>query len=718
MSASGGARRVASMLCVALLAGWAGAVAANATPATAGQWSPTVAGTLSEREDPAVAADPKTGSLVLFGGDNSNNVQADTWLFDGKTWTRAHPAHVPGGRTGASLAYFPPTGTDLLFGGDSHNTAVGDYGSTWSWNGTDWSLLVPTGSPSAPPARLDASMAYDPDNRTLIMFGGQAPDGVLDDTWSWNGSGWTKLVPATAPSARYGAGLAYDSVTHQLVLFGGMGVQPGGTFGELGDTWTFNGRTWTQQTTLTSPSPRLAPALAPAPGGGLVLFGGYSGNGVPSVVHQSLLPPGQFDSDTWTWGAAGWTRQSAAGPPARYQAGAAYYPGSHRTVVVAGCCNSAGGFLTDTWEFDGAGWSQVTRSDAPSPRSGAAAVYDSARRQVLLFGGYGGDGFLADTWTYGPTGWSQQTPGNSPPGRFAAGIAFDSRRGQVVLYGGQGDSAYGCTHSLNPPTNPNHLCDDTWTWNGSTWTQVVSTAFPSRRSLAAMAYDPATDQTVLFGGFADLATYGDTWIWNGTSWGQAHPAVSPSVRAGAMLAYDPAIGELVLFGGEGYDASGNPASLSDTWAWNGSDWRQLSPATAPPPRYEGDLTYDPQLGELLLYGGQGSGFSWSSDTWAFDGRTWRPVDTPTSPPARTFASFTGGLAGGDVLFGGQGSDGFLSDTWTLSLATPAGSVPESSWPVLLVVISAGALWLVRRPGDPLRRVRWLSGSASSGPISG
>jgi hypothetical protein len=54
---------------------------------------------------------------------------------------------------------------------------------------------------------------------------------------------WTQQHPATSPPARYGASMSYDQATGDAVLFGGVGSS--GSY--LGDTWTWNGTTWTQE---------------------------------------------------------------------------------------------------------------------------------------------------------------------------------------------------------------------------------------------------------------------------------------------------------------------------------------------------------------------------------------------------------------------------------------------------------------------------------------
>jgi hypothetical protein len=341
-------------------------------------------------------------------------------------------------------------------------------------------------------------MAYDSGTGQLVLFGGN--DGnYLNDTWTWNGTNWTQLNPATSPggpgAGRFDASMAYDSGTGQLTLFGGND----GNY--LSDIWTWNGSTWTTQSATTSPSARFGASMAYDPGTGqLVLFGGNDGN---------------YLNDTWTYGY----------PPAT--------------------------------SYD---WTQQSPSTSPSARYGASMAYDPGSGQLVLFGGgsvVAGSGVLDDTWTWNSTAWTQLSPATSPPAREAASMAYDPGTGQLVLFGGQDQNAFP------------HL-NDTWTWNGTTWTQQSPTNSPSVRSGASMAYDPSTGQLVLFGGAAPGSVLlGDTWTWNGTNWTQLNEPTGPPARWFASMAYDPGTGQLVLFGGQD-----NSTRLDDTWTYG--------PAGGPP----------------------------------------------------------------------------------------------------------------------------------------
>jgi hypothetical protein len=78
-------------------------------------------------------------------------------------------------------------------------------------------------------------MAYDGATGNVVLFGGDNGSRALRDTWTWDGSTWTKQAPATSPAARVFASMAYDAATGNVVLFGGNNVGPR----SFDDTWTW-----------------------------------------------------------------------------------------------------------------------------------------------------------------------------------------------------------------------------------------------------------------------------------------------------------------------------------------------------------------------------------------------------------------------------------------------------------------------------------------------
>jgi hypothetical protein len=177
--------------------------------------------------------DEATNNVLLFGGDDAGpKVFGDTWTWDGSTkmWTQQFPSVSPTPRTAASLAYDPATKTVVLFGGADNTGPLGD---SWIWDGKakTWTQLFP---PASPPARGQASMAYDSRIQSVVLFSGVDHTNSIffQDTWTWDGTNWNQIFPHTVPHNRYAAGIDYDGTAHSLVLFGGYSSGPA-----IGDTW-------------------------------------------------------------------------------------------------------------------------------------------------------------------------------------------------------------------------------------------------------------------------------------------------------------------------------------------------------------------------------------------------------------------------------------------------------------------------------------------------
>jgi hypothetical protein len=81
-----------------------------------------------------------------------------------------------------------------------------------------------------------------------------------------------------------------------------------------------------------------------------------------------------------------------------------------------------------------------------------------------------------------------------------------------------------------------------------------------------MAYDAATSTMVLFGGETRSSLLGDTWTWDGTAWTQRTPASHPRVLRESAMAYDAATSNVVLFGGQ-TAIRGTPRDISSIWTW-------------------------------------------------------------------------------------------------------------------------------------------------------
>ena len=335
-------RRPRVRICVAtVIFLTAGPLSAGPISATVPQWTHVASAGPSARLGASISSDPATNDVVMFGGLSGGlAVLGDTWVWNGTTSTWSNPTNAgPTARHGAAMAYDPTTHDVVLFGGQGGGVSGAFLSDTWLWNGSTWAQPNPLPQVS-PSARYGAAMAYDPATHDLVLFGGfDSTNGVLGDTWLWTGSTWTE-VSSTGPQPRYVAGMATDTAAANVVLFGGFDS----TNGVLGDTWVWNGNTstWTNPPS-SGPSKRASLfQMADVPAAGnVVLFGGQGAGG-------SLL------TDTWIWDGttATWTNPSNTGPSARIGAAMAGDPATGGVVLFGGTNSSipgANSVLSDTW---------------------------------------------------------------------------------------------------------------------------------------------------------------------------------------------------------------------------------------------------------------------------------------------------------------------------------------------------------------------------------
>jgi hypothetical protein len=141
---------------------------------------------------------------------------------------------------------------------------------------------------------------------------------------------------------------------------------------------------------------------------------------------------------------------------------------------------------------------------------------------------------------------------------------------------------------------------------------------PPTRYGAGMAYDPASSMVVLYGGHLSNASalLDETWTWDGTTWTQRHPAVTPGGCEGP-LGYDAAASQIILLCVREQQMGRGNYSVS-TWAWSGATWTQLHPSTIPPGGGRMTMTYDAVGRELLLFGTLAS-----SHTWTYANGQWK-----------------------------------------------------------------------------------------------
>ena len=288
----------------------------------------------------ALAYDATRREVLLIAGADDRQVLGSTWSWNGTRW-REVATDAPTPRTFAAITHDPARKTVFVFGGNrvlfgsgqASDTVLGDF---WMWNGTTWSTLDAVG----PGPRAEASMTFDQARSRLILFGGYRGRGAqrvrLGDTWEWNGATWS-LVSTTGPSPRNNAALVYDSDRHVSVLFGGSDGSASG------ETWEWDGRTW-QRNSAPLVEPRYNPVMVYDPvRRGVVRFGGWNGR--------------ERVADTWLFDGTSWTRQAVTGPPARNHSAFAFDPTRGRAVLYGGHDGSR--VFGDTWEWLGNRWLMI-----------------------------------------------------------------------------------------------------------------------------------------------------------------------------------------------------------------------------------------------------------------------------------------------------------------------------------------------------------------------
>ncbi len=566
--------------------------------------------------DPAVVPASRYGAMIAYDSDRDRVVMFsgypndptapttnDLWEWDGRGWVRREVATGPHARFAGAMAYDSAHHATVLFGDDvSHDT--------WLWNGEGWTEQHPAVDPGP---RFGAAMAYDPIGHQIVLFGGAA-SATLHDTWTWDGASWARLVvpdvvvgrrPSLGFDPRRGAlvlvGYTDDAAATPQVweldrnapmawkLVGAGGTAPAAA--AAGDpqfawsapdqmlvyvapqmpTWKgWNGSAWSD---LAPPQAGVTSAqLVAAPShDALFLFAGVGPTSATTTYVRDA---------TKTWR----TVQPTVAPTARLSACSAYDPIRRRMLVVGGRTGATR--LGEVWAWNGGGWAQAP-SGLPV-RSACAATYDVGRDALVVFGGFVTGANLGDTYELDATGWHARTPGQAPTMRGGAAMAYDAANHEVVLFGGRAIDATGTIAYYG----------DTWTWDGTTWTQHVGVG-PAARSNVGLAYDPVGARVVLFGGGDDTHSYDDTWIWDGTAhaWTEVSDAVHPP-PASAPIAWDPARRVMVLFDiGTG---RGN-----DVWELAGDTWTLLAAANPIAARNSAVMEQDPSGAGVVMFGGIG-----------------------------------------------------------------------------------------------------------------
>jgi hypothetical protein len=200
------------------------------------------------------------------------------------------------------------------------------------------------------------------------------------------------------------------------------------------------------------------------------------------------------------------------------------------------------------------------------------------------------------------------------------------------------------------------------------WTRLCGA--PCAEEFASMAFDAADGYVVYLDGIgmgADLPPFNTppTWLFHAGNWTPLNVS-APTYREFASMSYDPQLREVILFGGcvRGHTCAGS-GLLADTWAFSAGRWTQLAPGASPPARYGASMTYDATDRMLIVFGGKSASGAQLNDTWAFANGTWSAVAAGRAPPpGLVYPSLSDDPAvGGAILFGGLNGSAGTNATW-------------------------------------------------------
>jgi photosystem II stability/assembly factor-like uncharacterized protein len=190
-----------------------------------------------------MAFDYGANRMLLYGGGDLRNDPPvfDAWSWDGNDWSLISDSRKPAFQNTGTAASGPNLGLFLLYSSGVLNADQQELIVTYRWTPTGWSKVEAAG----PVGRIRPGFTYDPDIGKLLKFGGShgshGPDAT--DIWTFDGTTWTQLNPSGLRPAGGAGSMTHDAIHKQVVWLGADG------------TWTFEKDAWTQRASVAQSPP-------------------------------------------------------------------------------------------------------------------------------------------------------------------------------------------------------------------------------------------------------------------------------------------------------------------------------------------------------------------------------------------------------------------------------------------------------------------------------
>lgn len=285
-------------------------------------------------------------------------------------------------------------------------------------------------------------MAYDTRTHELVMFGGFAQSGFLNDTWAWDGKGWTARKAQLDPPIK-NPSMIYDPANNELLLVGSdVSLQQQNSLWG----WKDGGSGWVQQTVWITPScgKSCAPSTALPFAAGTMTYD--SARGRTLMLAYAATGPG---NETWTWDGARWIQIPTAHRPSLVSCCLTTDRATGHLLALGYSGNYGG--INRLWIFDGTDWALTSTS---VPNGDAMMIDDPATNSPLLVRSTDAAGNPSpETWSWNGNAW-QRLDVTSPAFPNGSGLGYDAADKQVMVFGGQAASQF---------------ASDTWIWNGRSW---------------------------------------------------------------------------------------------------------------------------------------------------------------------------------------------------------------------------------------------------------